>query len=77
MPDPLTFIWNQQTNAFEQMQPGENTGYDLVGAFVGSEGCFGVALAAPAPVHIWEKQDLSFTSKRSESDIDPKFASCM
>src|SRR5580765_2999 len=23
---------------------GENTGYDLVGAFVGSEGCFGVAL---------------------------------
>jgi glycolate oxidase subunit GlcD len=25
---------------------GENTGYDLVGAFVGSEGCFGVALDA-------------------------------
>jgi Ca2+-binding RTX toxin-like protein len=48
-PDPLTFIWNAQSHAWEQMQPGVNTGYGAFTQTWGPEVQFAVDFRAEHP----------------------------
>ena len=48
-PDPLTFVWNDPARAWQQMQPGVNTGYDFFTHTWGPEVQFAIDFRAQHP----------------------------